>query len=279
MPLITDVLQNKNILNDLSQLLVNYGINLIASILILVLGFWALHFMHRAAHNFFLKRNVDRTITKFSLRVVYGIGVIFIVIAALAQLGVQTTSIIAMLSAFTIAIGLSLKDSISNFSAGILLIATRPFRVDEHIEFAEVKGIVQEITILYTYIRTFDHQLMVIPNATILRSNITNYSRLGVRRINLLIGIGYEADLKKGKTILAEIAASDSRILPEPAPRIAVGSLDDNSVNLQFQVWTKYQDYQNVLWSCTEAIKLKFDEGGVSFPTVQKEIHYAGSTS
>ena len=245
----------------------------IGALLILVIGAW---FCKRAA-NFFKRvlerRQVDPTLTNFLGGLFYYALLLLVIIAAAGQLGINTMSFLTVLGALGLAVGLALKDSLSNIAAGIMIILFRPFRIGDAVTIAGVTGSVQQIGLFNTVLHTPDNQKIIVPNSKILGDIITNITANETRRIDLVVGISYEDDIDKAKAILWELAAKDQRILKDPAPTIAVAELADSSVNLVFRPWVKTADYWAVRFDLTEQIKKTFDAEGVSIPYPQQDVH------
>lgn len=198
---------------------------------------------------------------------------VFVVLAALGQLGIQTTSFIAVIGAAGLAIGLALQGSLSNFAAGFLMIIFRPFKVGDVIEGAGVTGVVETIQVFTTQLKTPDNRTVIIPNASLTAGNITNWTVKGTRRVDLVMGIGYDDDIDKAKKIMADILAKDERVLKDPAPKIALVELADSSVNFVVRPWVKVEDYWDVYFDTTENIKKSFDAEGISIPYPQRDVH------
>jgi small conductance mechanosensitive channel len=198
---------------------------------------------------------------------------VFVVLAALGQLGIQTTSFIAVIGAAGLAIGLALQGSLSNFAAGFLMIIFRPFKVGDYIEGAGVAGTVEVIQIFTTQLKTPDNKTVIIPNAALTAGNITNYSAKGTRRVDLVFGIGYGDDIDHAKNVIMDVLAKEERILKDPATTIGVVELADSSVNFAVRPWVKADDYWNVYFNLTENIKKSFDSEGISIPFPQRDVH------
>ena len=197
----------------------------------------------------------------------------FTVIAAMSKFGIQTTSFIAVLGAAGLAVGLALQGSLSNFAAGVLIVLFRPYRVGDFIEAAGIAGVVEEVQILTTMFKTGDNKQIIVPNAQIMGSIITNYSANDTRRVDMVVGVSYDDDLDKVRKTLEELIAADDRILKDPAHTIAVSALADSSVNFVVRPWVKTSDYWGVMFDMTEAIKKRFDQKGISFPFPQQDVH------
>ncbi|BBO74116.1 mechanosensitive ion channel protein [Desulfosarcina widdelii] len=263
----------EDILNKIYQLLTVYGIKVLAAIAIFVIGRWVAKGVRKLVERVMSKSKVDSTLISFTANLVYIALLAFIVVAALGQLGIQTTSFIAILGAAGLAIGLALQGSLSNFAAGFLLIIFRPFKVGDLIEGAGVFGVVEAIQIFTTQLKTADNKTVIVPNARLTDDNIVNWTVKGTRRVDLVMGIGYEDDIDKARSIMADIIAADSRVLKDPAPQIAVSELGDSSVNFVVRPWTRVEDYWAVYFDLTEKIKKAFDANGVSIPFPQRDVH------
>jgi small conductance mechanosensitive channel len=220
-----------------------------------------------------IKRGVDAMLASFMSSIAYILAAAFIVIAALGHLGIQTTSLVAIIGAAGLAIGLALQGSLANFASGVMIIAFRPFKVGDFVEAGGAVGVVEGIQIFSTQMKTGDNKTIIIPNANITNSNITNYSTKDTRRVDLVFGIGYDDDIKKAKQILEDIVTNDERILKDPAPVVAVSELADSSVNFIVRPWVNAADYWAVYWDLTETVKLVFDKEGISIPYPQQDVH------
>jgi small conductance mechanosensitive channel len=201
------------------------------------------------------------------------VGLLFVLIAALSHLGIDTTSLVALLGAAGLAVGLSLQDSLGNFAAGVMIIVFKPFKKGDFIDAGGAMGTVDAISIFTTIMTTPDNKEIIIPNGSIIGGNITNYSARPTRRVDMVFGISYDDDLQKAKAILQEIIAADSRVLSEPAPVVTLGELADSSVNFLVRPWVNAADYWGVMWDTTEQVKLRFDAEGISIPFPQMDVH------
>ena len=263
----------EEMLDKIYQLLTVYGLKVLAAIAIFIVGRWVAKGVRKLVVRLMTKGKVDPTLITFASNMAY-IGLLaFIVIAALGQLGIQTTSFIAILGAAGLAVGLALQGSLSNFAAGFLLIIFRPFKVGDLIEAAGVFGVVEAIQIFTTQLKTADNKTVIIPNAKLTDDNIVNWTVKGTRRVDMVFGIGYDDDIDKARSLMAGIIAEDSRILEAPAPQISVSELADSSVNFVVRPWVKVEDYWGVHFDLTEKIKKAFDANGVSIPFPQRDIH------
>jgi len=219
------------------------------------------------------RAGVDVTLSRFLSKLIYYALLTAVVIAAADQAGIKTTSFVAILGAAGLAIGLALKDSLSNFASGVMLILFRPFRVGDLVTVGGVTGKIRQIDIFSTILVTGDNQKYILPNSSITSDVINNVNAEPTRRIDLVIGIGYEDDIQLAKKTLAELMDADERILKDPAPLIAVSELADSSVNLLIRPWVNTDDYWDVRFDLLEKIKLTFDERGISFPYPQHDVH------
>jgi small conductance mechanosensitive channel len=263
----------EDILDKIYQLLTVYGIKVLAAVAIFVIGRWVAKGVRKLVERVMTRSKVDSTLVSFTANLVYIALLAFIVVAALGQLGIQTTSFIAILGAAGLAVGLALQGSLSNFAAGFLLIIFRPFKVGDYIEGAGVTGVVEAIQIFTTQLKTPDNKTVIVPNAKMTDDNIVNWTVKGTRRVDLVMGIGYEDDIDKARSIMAEIIAADSRVLKDPTPQIAVSELGDSSVNFVVRPWTRVEDYWGVYFDLTEKIKKAFDANGISIPFPQRDVH------
>ena len=254
-------------------LLTLYGLKVIAAVVVFVVGRWIAKGVTKFAEKVMNKRQVDPTIVSFVANMTYIALLVFVVLAALGQLGIQTTSFIAVIGAAGLAIGLALQGSLANFTAGFLMIIFRPFKVGDYIEGAGTAGTVEAIQIFTTQLKTPDNKTVIIPNAGLTSGNIINWSVKGTRRVDLVMGIGYGDDIDKARTIMADILAKDERVLKDPAPKIAVVELADSSVNFVVRPWVKLEHYWDVYFDTTENIKKSFDAQGISIPFPQRDVH------
>jgi len=266
-------LLSEDILSQLKELLAVYGLKVIAALAIFIIGKMVAKIIRAGIKKGMAKAKSDPILISFTSNIIYAALLAFVIIAALGQLGIQTTSFIAILGAAGLAIGLALQGSLSNFAAGVLMIIFRPFKQGDFIEGAGVSGIVEEVHIFNTVLRTGDNKTIIIPNDSLMSGNIVNYSSKPTRRLDLVIGIGYEDDIKKAKSVLEELLQSDERILKDPAPTLGLLELADSSVNFAVRPWVKSADYWGVHFDLLERIKLRFDKEGISIPYPQQDIH------
>lgn len=255
------------------DLIIYYGMNILFAIATLIIGLITARIVAGGFSKVLTKRKLDSTIVDFVSNMVRYAIVAFVIIAALSKIGVETTSFVAILGAAGLAIGLALQGSLSNFASGVLIIALRPFKAGEYIEAAGTAGVVESVQIFSTTLTTADNKYVVVPNSSILSGNIINYSRKPTRRIDLVIGVSYSADLAKTKAVLEAVLAANSKVLPTPAPQVAVAELADSSVNLVVRPWVNGGDYWPVRFELMEAIKNGLDEAGIDIPFPQIDIH------
>lgn len=253
--------------------LIAKGPGVLSAIAILLIGRMVARWFATLSSRALVKAKVDETLVRFSNKVIYYVLLIAVVIAAADQVGIKTTSFLAILGAASLAIALALKDSLANFASGVMLILFQPFRVGDVITAGGVTGTVQQIDIVSTILITGDNQKIIVPNKTITSSTITNINARPTRRIDLIVGIGYDDDIRQAKTTLDELIRADKRILTDPAPTVAVSELADSSVNLAVRPWVQTPDYWTVRFDLMEKIKLTFDERGISFPYPQQDVH------
>ena len=261
------------ILPKLQEVVTLYGLRILAAVAIFIVGRWVARGFKGLAVRALTKANVDETLISFLGNLTYVTLLVFVIIAAVNQLGVQTTSFIAILGAAGLAVGLALQGSLANFAAGVLMIIFRPFRVGDYVEGGGTAGIVEEIQIFTTKLRTPDNKAIIVPNAKITGDNIVNYSVKDSRRMDMIVGVSYDDDYDQVKAVLEDILNKDGRILEEPAPKIGILEFGDNSVNFAFRPWVKTAEYWDVYFDLTEAIKKRFDEEGISIPYPQRDVH------
>ncbi|WP_018954055.1 mechanosensitive ion channel family protein [Thioalkalivibrio sulfidiphilus] len=255
------------------QYAIPWSLRILVALLIWFIGKWIAGRITSVVKKVMAKTGMDAMLVQFLGNILYTLLLIAVIIAALDHLGLQTTSLLAIFGAAGLAVGLALKDSLSNFSSGVMLILFRPFKVGDFIEAAGTAGVVEEVRIFSTMIRSGDNRQIIIPNGQIYGGTIVNVSAKPTRRIDLVFGIGYGDDLKKAKQIIAEVIAADERILQDPAPSIALGELGDSSVDINVRPWVNTPDYWPVRADLLENVKLAFDANGISIPFPQRDVH------
>jgi len=252
---------------------ITYGINLIAAALIFVIGKWLARLISNLIEKVMGKGNADKTLSGFVRNISYVGIMVFVVIAALNKLGIETTSMVAVIGAAGLAIGLALQGSLANFAAGVMLIIFKPFKAGDFVKVGGELGSVVEIQIFNTLLNHPDNRRIVVPNAKVTGDIITNFSGIENRRIDLVFGISYEDDMKKAKDILMNVITSDPRVLKDPAPVVAVHELGDSSVNLVCRPWVKPSDYWAVWFDTVEKGKVELEKAGITIPFPQQDVH------
>ncbi len=260
-------------LQNNQALIIEYAVNIAAAALILFFGFIAAGMIASGMRKVMSSKGLDKTIVDFVAGLVrYGV-IAFVVIAALGRVGVQTASFVAIIGAAGLAIGLALQGSLSNFASGVLLILFRPFKAGDYVEIAGTAGSVDSIQIFSTVLTTPDNKVVVVPNAAVFGGNIVNYSRLPTRRVDMVIGVSYKADLKQTQDVLRRIVTAHEKVLKDPAPTIEVVALADSSVNFVVRPWVKTADYWAVYFDLHKQIKIGLDEAGIEIPFPQMDVH------
>lgn len=252
---------------------IDFGIKAITALAIFLVGRIVAKIISRMLKRVMAKQEVDDILESFVSNLVYWFLMTFVVIAAINALGIQTASLIAVIGAAGLAVGLALQGSLSNFAAGVLIVIFRPYRVGDFVEAAGVSGSILQVQILTTIMKTPDNKQIIVPNSEIMSSIITNYSAHDTRRVDLKFGVSYSDDLDKVRGILEEVVAADERILDDPATVINVHELADSSVNFVCRPWVKTEDYWAVYWDLTEKVKKRFDEEDVSIPFPQQDVY------
>ena len=252
---------------------ISYGINILFALAILIIGTWIARIITKSAVNVMNAQNIDATLVKFLSGLVKSVLYVFVIIAAIDQAGIESTSFVAILGAAGLAVGFALQGSLSNFASGVMLIIFKPIKVGDYIEAAGVSGSVEEIGIFVTTLTTPDNKVIYVPNSQMGGGIITNYSIKDTRRVDMEFGIGYSDDIDKARSVILEILSSDSRILNDPVPGVFVGTLADSSVNFKVRPWVNAADYWGVYFDFTENIKKKFDANNISIPFPQTDVH------
>ncbi len=224
------------------------------------------------------KQRFDKTLTGFLTSIVANILKVLLILSLVTYIGIPTTSFVAILGAAGLAIGMALSGTLQNFAGGAMLLAFRPFKVGDYVELAGYAGTVSEIQIFNTILTTPDNKKIIIPNAECSSSSMVNFSALPQRRVDFIIGIGYDDSIDDAKAVLQKIADSDSRIINKNETLIAVSDLGASSVDIAFRVWVKGDDYWDVKFAFTETIKKEFDKNNISFPFPQQDIHLYNET-
>jgi len=260
-------------MEGMTSIAMDYGINIISAIAVFVVGRWVAKYATKFLRSVMVKHEVDPMLVSFVGNIAYTGLFAFVFIAALGELGIQTTAFVAVLGAAGLAIALAFQGSLSNLAAGVLLVTFRPFNIGDFVEAAGISGVVKEISIFTTTIKTGDNKTVIIPNGALSAGTITNYSAEPTRRVDMVFGVGYSDDLDKVRAIIDEVLADDERVLDEPAPTVAVSELADSSVNFVVRPWVNSGDYWPVYFATHESLKKRFDAEGVNIPFPQTEVH------
>ena len=260
-------------MNGYIDIAISYSIKIIGAIAIFIIGKWIAKLLTNLFRKGLEKSNTDATLIKFLGDLIYFGLLVLVIIAALGTLGVNTTSFAAIIGAAGLAVGLALQANFSNFGAGVVILFLRPFKVGDFVEAGGATGVVEAIGIFNTTVKTGDNRIIIVPNSNIIGGNIVNYSAKPIRRIDLVIGVGYEDDLKLVKSTLEEILNNHPKILKDPAPAVALAELADSSVNFNVRPWVKSEDYWGVRSELLETIKAEFDAKGINIPYPQMDIH------
>ncbi len=261
------------IMQTLQGLVLEYGLSLAGSIVIFLVGRWVSRLLVTAFRKVMEKGKVDPTLVSFLSNVLFYLLIVVVIIAGLGNLGVDTTSALAILGGASLAVGFALQDSLGNLAAGVMIILLRPYRLHDVIEVNGEVGEVTEIKIFHTQLTTLRNKVIFVPNNEVIAGNIVNYTEKDVYRLDMVFGIGYDDDLLKAKQVLMEILQSDERVLQTPAPSVIVGELGDNSVNLVARPWVRFKESPAIQAYMTEQVKLRFDKEGISFPFPQRDVH------
>ncbi|MCC5805714.1 MAG: mechanosensitive ion channel [Opitutales bacterium] len=249
------------------------AVQLISAILIFLIGKWVAGKLTSGMRTVMTKRNVDKVLIGFLSSLVYYVLIVLVAIAAIGQLGVETTSFIAMVGAAGLAVGFALQGSLANFAAGVLIIIFRPFKVGDFIDAGGTMGIVEEIGILFTEMRTPDNKKVIAPNASVMGKVITNFSSKDTRRVDLVYGVSYDDNLDKVIALIKEVLSEDKRILDDPAPTVGVLAHSDSSIDIAVRPWVNKADYWDVFFHLNLEMKKRFDAAGITIPFPQRDVH------
>ncbi|MDA3807930.1 MAG: mechanosensitive ion channel [Thiomicrorhabdus sp.] len=251
-----------------------WGIKIAMALLIFVVGKFVVKMVVSLVKKLLSRSpSMDEMLINFISSIVNAVLILFVIIAALDQLGVDTSSLVALIAAAGLAIGLALQGSMQNFAAGVMILVFKPFKSGDFVEAGGVSGVVENVQLFSTTMRTTDNKEVIVPNGGIYSGPITNYSARDTRRVDMVFGIGYDDDLRKAKAILETLVAEDERILKDPAPVVALSVLAESSVNFIVRPWVNSEDYWKVSWEMNEKVKLAFDEAGISIPYPQMDVH------
>lgn len=255
------------------ELLVQYGERAVGALAILVVGWFVARAFTGAVRKALARGHVDVTLARFLGNLTQMSALTFVVLAAISKLGVETASFVAVLGAAGFAVGFALQGSLSNFAAGVMIMIFRPFKAQDVVDAGGTSGVVDEVGIFHTVILTPDNKRVIVANSSVTGGNITNYSAMPTRRVDLEFGIGYGDDLRRAKELILEVLRKDARVMRDPAPTVVVGKLGDSSVVVLCRPWVKTEDYWSVHWDTLENVKRAFDQGGITFPYPQRDVH------
>lgn len=257
----------------LLKTLVEMGINLATAIAILVVGFWLAKLLSRTVRKVMKRRESDGNLTGFISSLVSGLIKTLVIVTAITQLGIEMTSFVAILGAAGLAIGMAFSGTLSNFAGGVMILMFKPFRSGDMVRMQGEEGVVDEVSIFNTYLRTVDNKVIILPNGPVANGNIVNYTRADKRRVDWTVSIAYGDDLKTAKELLQRFIDEEERIIREPEPLIALGALADSSVNITMRAWTKTEDYWLVYFKMNERIYQEFGDAGLNIPFPQMDVH------
>lgn len=257
-----------------SKYIAPWSVKIMVALLIFLIGQLVAKMVARVLGKVLRHTKLDNILVGFIQSLVNALLMVFVIVAALDQLGVNTNSVIAVLGAAGLAIGLALQGSLQNFAAGFMLLIFRPFKAGDFVEAAGTAGSIEKIGIFSTTMHTGDNKEVIIPNGSIYSGNIINYSKRPTRRIDMIFSIGYSDDIRLARDVIARIISEEPRVLPQPEPLIAVGELGASSVNFFVRPWVKTDEYWAVRFDLTEKIKLAFDDNGITIPFPQMDIHW-----
>ena len=267
------MIPNINVEELISTYVIPWGLNIVFAAITFVVGRIAARVITGIVRKLLTHAKMDDILIDFVSSILHSAILLFVIIASLNQLGVDTTSLIALLGAAGLAVGLALQGSLQNFASGVMLVVFRPFKAGDFVEAGGVSGLVSKISIFSTEMKTLDNREIIVPNGKIYGDTITNFSSQDTRRVDMVFGIGYGDDLRKARDILRQLVNEDERILKDPETQIAVSELADSSVNFVVRPWVKSADYWTVKFDMNERVKLAFDENDISIPYPQMDVH------
>ncbi|MGB1106092.1 MAG: mechanosensitive ion channel family protein [Candidatus Puniceispirillaceae bacterium] len=274
---ISDELGLSSLLTDQTlTLATEYGLNFLAALFTIIIGVWASRRASKVVRDWLTRSSrIDRTLAPILAALVRYSILTLTVVVTLGNFGVETTSIIAVLGAAGLAIGLALQGTLSNVAAGLMLLFLRPFKIGDWVEAAGVSGSVREIGLFTTIIDTFDNVYISVPNSAIWTSNIINHAKYGTRRLDLDIGVSYDSDLDDVEAAMMELAA-DPRVLADPAPRFLVVSYGDSAINVRLRAYAEYDDFFDLYWDLNRNLKGVLDARGIDIPFPQRVVRHVG---
>ncbi|GLQ32043.1 mechanosensitive ion channel family protein [Litoribrevibacter albus] len=259
--------------NFFSEVVQPWSYKLLIAVVVFIVGRILVKVVMSMVRGIMTRAKTDEILVNFVSSILNMLLMLVVVVVSLDQLGVDTTSLVALVGAAGLAVGLALKDSLQNFAAGVMLVLFRPFKTGDFVEIAGVSGVVEKITIFSTLIRTGDNKEVIVPNGSIYSGTIINYSARDTRRIDLVVGVDYSSDVREVKRVLEDILNSHPLVLKDPEPVVALVELGDSSVNFNFRPWVKTDDYWSVRAELLEQVKLTLDEQGIGIPFPQMDVH------
>ncbi|OOH91424.1 mechanosensitive ion channel protein MscS [Pasteurellaceae bacterium 15-036681] len=268
-----DFLEKTDIQSLLTQWIIPYGTKILLAIAIFWVGKWIARNLSRLLGSAVLASSKDEMLQSFVSSISYFLFLLIVVISALSQLGVNTSSLVALIGAAGLAVGLALQNSLQNFAAGVMILIFKPFNKGDFVEAGGASGKVEQIGILMLELRTGDNKTVLVPNGKVFSDKITNYSANETRRIDFIFDISYDADIQKAKELIEKILFDDERVLNYPEATVAVGALAANSVQLFVRPWVQTSDYATTQFAIMEKVKIEFDKAGISIPYNQLELH------
>lgn len=268
-----DQIKNYVTSEEFVPMITDWGLKLLLALVIFIIGRWVAKIITKAFRKAINRESIDDALEDFLGNILYAVLLVSVILASLDTLGVNITSLMVIVSAAGLAIGLALKDSLGNFAAGVMLIIFRPFTKGDFVEAAGVSGKIDEIRVFNTVMTTPDNKQITIPNGLINADAITNYSALDQRRVDLVIGVGYDDDLKLAREVITRVVTSHDKVLDDPAFAIFVAELADSSVNFNVRPWCKTEDYWTVYGDLLESIKVELDAAGLNIPYPQTDVH------
>lgn len=265
----------EQILATVLNWLATEGVKILIALIILAISFFVIKRISRRFYRSMQKKNVDKTVSKVIFHVInYGAKII-VVVCLLGYLGIETSSIAALITSLGVGVGLAVQGALSNFAGGILIVFTRPFKIDDYIEACGVDGTVEDINLIHTVLRTPDNKVITLPNGTLANENIVNYSVKDTRRVDFVFSIAYEADFALAQRLLFSVFEEHELVLSDPAPFVRMKEHGDSAIKIAARAWVKSGDYWTVYFDVTERVKSVFDEKGIVIPFNQLDVHLA----
>ncbi len=263
----------ENLWEKLNELVMIYGPKLIGALITLIIGFWVIKIIQKALSRIMEKKDIDRSLRGFLNSMVGVLLKVLLFISVIGMMGIQMTSFIAILGAAGLAVGMALSGTLQNFAGGVMLLIFKPFKIGDYLSAQGQEGVVDEIQIFNTILKTLDNKKVIIPNGGLSTDTMINYTAEPLRRVDFVFGIAYGSEIVKARKVLMDTIAKDERILTEPAPFIAVNELADSSVNIAVRVWGKTEDYWNIYFDINENVYNALNKAGIGIPFPQLDVH------